>query len=64
MTPRRATDLGDRYQYYGGEYRDEGCECWLDARSLLTRYVWKTPQGVWDVRLDALTTDPAFEGFR
>lgn len=40
-----------RYRYCGGEYGDEGVDCWLDATGLLQRYRWSTAGGLWEVRL-------------
>lgn len=59
-TPRRAELCGDRYRYRGGEYGDDGCECALDERGFLTRYLWTSAQGTWDVRLEAFQAEPDF----
>lgn len=40
-------------RYFGGEYGDAGCDCWIDAEDRLVRYVWDTAQGRWDVHWQA-----------
>lgn len=50
-------------RYHGGEYGAEGCDCWLDDQGLLQRYHWRSPQGVWDVRLEELHCAETFRGF-
>jgi hypothetical protein len=42
---------GRRYRYRGGEYGEDGAECWLDETGLLLRYCWSTIDGRWEVRL-------------
>lgn len=39
------------YRYYGGEYGEAGADYWLDARGVLARYRWASPQGEWEARL-------------
>lgn len=51
------------WRYYGGEYGDAGCDCWLGPHHLLHRYRWASPHGVWDVRLEALEQAEHFAGF-
>lgn len=57
------TTTAQHYRYYGGEYGDAGCECWLDTHCLLLRYQWQSPQGGWEVRLEDLWTAQDFKGF-
>jgi hypothetical protein len=57
-------DQGIRhFRYYGGEYGDTGCDCWVDAHGLLRRYCWDSPQGTWTVALDD-TDATGFSGWR
>ena len=44
---------GRHYRYYGGEYGEAGSDYWLGADNRLLRYRWDSPQGVWEVRLEA-----------
>lgn len=51
-----ATDDGPEpqrhFRYFGGEYGDQGCDCWLDRFDLMLRYQWQSPEGLWEARLD------------
>lgn len=56
ITARRAELLGVRdgerhLRCYGGEYGDEGADCWLDDADRLLRYRWASSAGVWEARL-------------
>jgi hypothetical protein len=51
------------YRYFGGEYGDAGCDCWLNAQHLLQRYRWHSPQGHWEVQLEDAWTAANFSGW-
>lgn len=61
--PLAAGDAAPTLRYHGGEYGEQGCDCWLDSLGLLQRYLWPTAQGKWDVRLDELQHSETFTGF-
>lgn len=64
VTPAAAPgDEPPTLRYHGGEYGEQGCDCWLDALGLLRRYRWPTAQGEWDVRLEELQYAEHFQGF-
>lgn len=43
----------DHFRYFGGEYGAAGSDYWLNPSGLVSRYLWSSPQGKWDVRLES-----------
>lgn len=45
-----AGSTAGHYRYLGGEYGDAGADYWLNADSILERYRWAAPDGVWEIQ--------------
>lgn len=50
-------------RYYGGEYGDGGCDCWIDEHDLIQRYTWNSTAGLWEIQLIDAAVAPGFRGF-
>ncbi|HEY1075103.1 MAG TPA: hypothetical protein VGE51_00280 [Fontimonas sp.] len=69
LSQRRAVEIDvesgriSHLRYYGGEYGDGGCDCWLDELGLIQRYSWNSTAGVWNIQLVDAVVAPGFRGF-